>query len=283
MASDSEHLVGSATLAWNVQRTDGVAYRPESLKCASSRPKWWSVWSKISLVSTVESACLKEPDTEARHGAQRYITLEGKREELMCRSSFVDKVANLAPRWIRKALGTHRDPPQREGHIEQCNLPVRQSRFAFALQHLFWLRKPAANVNDVSSVVLKRQTGWARSLLVPPTPAPISAPSVPFWVNPQHVCYALPCIPDTFADGPRLDRLIEAVSNGVLPASALMPIRVRRSIDGNLYAVDCRRLYVLREAGVDKVTAIDMGLAMSADEVARAGGAYVCILSSLPV
>ncbi|KAI8055313.1 hypothetical protein BDF22DRAFT_741906 [Syncephalis plumigaleata] len=92
-----------------------------------------------------------------------------------------------------------------------------------------------------------------------------------FPVDPQELRFSLKHIPDSFADGPRLDSLVYAVRRGLLSIEAFVPLRVRRGPNGKLYAIDCRRLYVLRKAGVTLATAMEIPHPMTEDEIARSG------------
>jgi hypothetical protein len=105
---------------------------------------------------------------------------------------------------------------------------------------------------------------------------PASAGSFP--VNPQELQFSLKHIPDSFADGPRLNSLVYAVRRGLLSTEAFVPLRVRRGPDGKFYAIDCRRLYVLRKAEVTLATAVEIPHPMTEEEIAQSGGNHVELL-----
>jgi hypothetical protein len=158
---------------------------------------------------------------------------------------------------------------------KETNCLFRYRRLGTFLRKFPLFRAPSAMfarkpVKSDTSLVVSRQSP---SLLIP-------RPGTIFSVNPRQLQFSLKFIPDSFADGPRLDNLVRAVHSGLLSTTALTPLRVRRGVNGGLYAVDCRRLYVLREANVTEATAIEMPGAMTEEEIERAGGNQIHLVRS---
>ncbi|KAI9598029.1 hypothetical protein BDF19DRAFT_433297 [Syncephalis fuscata] len=150
----------------------------------------------------------------------------------------------------------------------------RYPRFGAFLRKLAHLHRPSFTPRKVAAVT----TTAANNFIAPSTrfydPIRLAdpLPSRQFFIDPRQLQFSLPCIPDSFADGPRLDNLVRAIRTNRLSITALMPLRVRRDTTGQLYAIDCRRLYVLRKANIALATAIEIPHVMTEEEVERAGG-----------